>query len=175
MATGMVSVAITAANDAPSAAADTYTTNEDTQLDVAAPGVLGNDSDADGDSISAVPVSAPGHGTLVLNADGSFSYMPAADFSGSDSFTYKVSDGTLESDPITVTITVQPVNDAPRSVNDSYAVNEDTLLTTVAPGVLANDTDTESGSLTAALVSGPATGTLTFNADGSFTFQPAAA
>jgi len=71
---------------------DTYSVNEDTTLTVNAPGVLGNDSDVDGNSLSAVPVSGPSHGTLTLNGDGSFSYSPAANFNGTDSFTYKAND-----------------------------------------------------------------------------------
>ena len=73
-----------------------------------------------------------------------------------------------------MTITVTAVNDAPVAVNDSYSTNEDTALTIAAPGVLANDTDVDSATLTAALVSGPAHGTLTLNANGSFTYTPAA-
>ena len=85
-------------------------------LTVPAPGVLGNDSDPDGDPLTAVLVTGPSHGSLTLNANGSFSYTPAADFAGSDSFSYRASDGTVSSSPATVTITVTPVNDAPRVV-----------------------------------------------------------
>ena len=68
-------------------------------LTVPAPGVLGNDSDPDGDPLTAVLVTGPSHGSLTLNANGSFSYTPAADFAGSDSFTYRASDGTLYFQP----------------------------------------------------------------------------
>jgi VCBS repeat-containing protein len=168
----VVSITVTPVNDAPGAADDSYSTNEDTALVVPAPGVLGNDSDVDGDAMSAILVNGPSHGTLALNQDGSFTYTPAANFNGSDSFSYKASDGSLESAPATVTIVVNPVNDAPIAVDDSYAVNEDTLLTISAPGVLGNDTDTENSALTAILVNGPASGTLTLNPDGSFSYQP---
>ena len=103
----------TVTNQAPTAAADAYSTAEDTALTVAAPGVLGNDSDPDDNPLSAVLVSGPSHGTLTLNADGSFTYTPAANYNGSDSFTYQASDGTLTSEPATVTLTVTAVNDAP--------------------------------------------------------------
>jgi VCBS repeat-containing protein len=103
----------TVTNQAPTAAADAYSTGEDTALTVGAPGVLGNDSDPDGNQLSAVLGSAPSHGTLALDADGSFTYTPAADFNGSDSFTYRASDGTLASNLATVTLTVSAVNDAP--------------------------------------------------------------
>jgi len=75
--------------------------------------VLGNDSDPDGDPITAVNPTQPAHGTVVLNSNGSFTYTPAANFNGSDSFTYQASDGKLTSAPATVTLTVLPVNDPP--------------------------------------------------------------
>ena len=103
----------TVTNRAPTAAADAYSTAEDTALTVTAPGVLANDSDPDGNPLSAVLVSGPSHGTLTLNANGSFTYTPAANYNGSDSFTYRASDGTLQSSPATVTITVTAVNDGP--------------------------------------------------------------
>ena len=98
---------------APVAANDAYAVNEDTPLAVAPPGVLGNDSDPDGNPITAVKLTDPAHGAVVLNSNGSFSYTPAADYNGSDSFTYQASDGTLGSAAATVAITVNPVNDPP--------------------------------------------------------------
>jgi VCBS repeat-containing protein len=98
---------------APVAANDAYAVNEDTPLNVAAPGVLGNDSDPDGNPITAVKVSDPAHGTVTLNADGSFTYTPAANYNGPDAFTYHATDGTLPSATGTVAITVNPVNDPP--------------------------------------------------------------
>src|SRR5205085_790615 len=152
-----------------SAAGDSYSTNEDTPLVVPAPGVLGNDTDVDGDAMSAILVAGPSHGTLTLSSDGSFTYTPSPNFNGSDSFTYKVSDGTLESDPATVAITVSPVDDAPQAVDDHYGMNEDGTLAIAAPGLLANDLDVDSSTLTVLLVGAPAHGTLTLNPDGSFT------
>jgi VCBS repeat-containing protein len=102
----------TVTNRAPAATDDAYTTAEDTPLSVAAPGVLGNDSDPDGDGLTAVLVSRPAHGTLTLNANGSFSYAPDADYNGPDSFTYKANDGRLESNTATVTLTVTAFNSA---------------------------------------------------------------
>jgi VCBS repeat-containing protein len=103
----------TVTNRAPTAAPDAYSTAEDTPLTMATPGVLANDSDPDGDPLTAVPASPPSHGSLTLNADGSFTYTPTADFNGTDSFTYRASDGSLSSNPTTVTITVTAANDAP--------------------------------------------------------------
>jgi VCBS repeat-containing protein len=164
----------TVTNQAPAAAGDAFSTAEDTVLTVAAPGVLGNDADPDGDPLTAALVTGPSHGTLTLNVDGSFSYTPAADFAGSDSFTYRASDGTLTSNVATVTISVTATNDAPTAGDDAYTTGEDTARTVAAPGVLGNDADPDGDPLTAVLVTGPGHGTLTLNANGSFTYTPVA-
>ncbi len=95
-----------APNDPPVAVADSYNMNQDTTLNVAAPGVLANDSDSNGDSLTATLVSDVSNGTLVLNADGSFTYEPVPGFIGDDTFTYNASDGTDDSNTVTVTIHV---------------------------------------------------------------------
>src|SRR5439155_22753 len=169
-----VTITITSVNDAPVAGDDTYTTPEDTTLTVSAPGVLANDGDVDGDPLSAVLVSSPTHGSLTLNTNGSFSYVPAANYNGTDSFTYKASDGSLESGAATVTITITPVNDAPVAADDTYTTPEDTTLTVSAPGVLANDGDVDGDPLSAVLVNSPTHGSLTLNTNGSFNYVPAA-
>ena len=93
---------------APVANDDSYQTGQGQMMTIAAPGVLGNDSDADaGDTLSASVVSNPMFGTLTLNADGSFTYNPDADFYGSDSFSYAAGDGTA-SDSAVVSLTVTP-------------------------------------------------------------------
>src|SRR5207245_2081615 len=168
-----VTSSVTGGNDGPVAVDDSYSVNEDTTLTVNAPGVLGNDSDVDGDALSAVLVSGPAHGALTLNANGSFSYLPAPDYNGPDSFTYKANDGQLDSGIATVTITVNAVNDAPVALDDNYSVNENTRLTVDAPGVLGNDSDVDGDTLSAVLVSGPAHGTLTLSTNGSFSYVPA--
>jgi VCBS repeat-containing protein len=111
---GSDDVSVLLNNHPPVAADDAYSTDEDTQLTVAAAqGVLANDSDPDGDELTASLVSGPTNGTLTLNTDGSFTYTPAANFNGTDSFTYKAGDGDLQSNRATVTLTVRTVNDAP--------------------------------------------------------------
>jgi VCBS repeat-containing protein len=94
-------------NSAPRAVADAYTQyGSDTALAVAAPGVLANDEDDDGDSLTASRISNPSHGSLTFNSDGSFTYQPNEDYVGTDTFTYRANDGTANSSPATVTITV---------------------------------------------------------------------
>jgi len=85
---------------------DAYATPANTPLNQAAPGVLGNDTGPGGATLTSIRVSGPSHGTLTLNANGSFYYAPAANYAGSDSFTYLASDGTNSSNVATVAITV---------------------------------------------------------------------
>ena len=167
-----VRITVNATNDTVLALADHYTTFADQPLMVVTPGVLGNDTNVEHGTLTAVLVSGPAHGTLALNANGSFTYTPAADFGGPDSFVYKASAGTDDSSPVTVTITVTAVNDVPVATDDSYGTNEDGVLAIAAPGVLANDVDLGGGPLSAAIVSDPEHGTLTLNADGSLSYAP---
>jgi len=121
--TATVNVTITNVNDAPVATNDNYVTNSNTTLNVAAPGVLSNDNDIDGPSLSAVYVAAsgPSHGTLSLSGNGSFSYAPSANYSGPDSFSYRAFDGSDYSNVATVTITVNDTV-AP-TLNSTLAIN----------------------------------------------------
>jgi uncharacterized repeat protein (TIGR01451 family) len=170
-----VTLTVTPVNDAPVALDESYTIIEDTTFVVAAPGILGNDTDVDGDALIAFLVSTPAHFSFFsFVADGSFIYTPDANFNGTDSFTYQANDGTADSNVATVTLTVTPVNDAPIAVDDTYTTNENTALTVAAGAILANDTDVDGGALTVSLVSGPANGTVTLNPDGEFTYTPAA-
>jgi hypothetical protein len=251
-------------NHPPSAADDAYQILADTTLNVAAPGVLGNDTDSDGDSLTAALVIDANNGTLVLNANGSFTYQPNAGFTGVDSFTYRAKDAKSESNQATVRITVEkvdviptavedevtidedtqieipvmandqglgdapivitsmgtpangsvekvgalirytpnlnfngddsftytiedfdgdqssalvtvhvtPIDDPPQAVDDSYAVQEDEVLTVLLPGVLKNDLEVDGDPLTIVLQSGTIHGALTLKPDGSFTYQP---
>jgi VCBS repeat-containing protein len=157
---------------APVAAADAYATPQDAPLTVAGPGVLANDTDADGDPITASLLTGPSHGTLALNADGSFTYTPNAGYNGPDGFTYKANDGQYDSNVAAVSLAVGTFTPAPTAANDAYTVTRGTPLTVTAPGVLGNDTSPSGASLSATLVTGPAHGTLALNADGSFTYTP---
>jgi VCBS repeat-containing protein len=101
-----VTRAASAPNTAPVAAADAYVTYQNTALVIAAPGVLANDTDAESSPLTAVPNAGPLHGSLTLNASGDFTYTPAAGYTGADSFTYHASDGSLDSNIVTVSLTV---------------------------------------------------------------------
>jgi len=106
-------------NDAPAALADVFDLDEDDPLGVPMPGVLGNDSDIDGDALTVVLVTPPRHGAVALAANGSFTYTPSADYNGTDSFIYRVRDPDLANDLGTVTFTVRNDTD-----EDRYIVTE---------------------------------------------------
>ncbi|WP_158781106.1 FG-GAP-like repeat-containing protein [Streptomyces sp. NRRL S-237] len=101
------SVLLNTTNRTPTATNESYNhIGADTPLVVGAPGVLGNDTDPDGNTLTASVVTGPTHGTLTLDPDGSFTYQPGSAYVGSDSFTYKATDGTVDSNVATVTINV---------------------------------------------------------------------
>ena len=165
-----VSISVTPINDAPVATGDVYTVDEGATLDVGATGVLANDTDAESDPLTAIELSDPVHGTVTLNGNGAFSYTHDGSETTSDSFTYKANDGLLDSNIVTVSISVNPVNDAPVATGEAYTVDGGATLDVAPTGVLANDTDAESDPLTAIRVSDPSHGTLTLNADGSLSY-----
>ncbi|MFT5455988.1 MAG: VCBS repeat-containing protein, partial [Myxococcota bacterium] len=170
-----VTITVAPVNDAPTGVADIYDTREDEPLVVdSIRGVLANDSDVDGDALTAVILSPPPLGSVSLALDGSFTYTPAADFAGPESFTYQADDGALLSSAITVTINVGAEDDAPIVVDDAYVVTEDTVLNVDRfAGMLSNDFDLEGESLTVVGIDAlPVLGTLTFNANGSFVYTP---
>jgi VCBS repeat-containing protein len=136
----------TSVNAPPVAYDDFYDTDEDIILNVTTgEGVLQNDTDDDGDPLTAVKESDPSHGILTMfNTDGSFVYEPNPDFNGNDSFTYKAYDGYNYSDIATVTITINPVNDDPIAINDTAITSENTAVTI---DVLDNDYDIDSDTL----------------------------
>src|SRR5437773_1931605 len=159
----------TPVNDAPVASNDGATVAEGgtvTVLDSTAASVLANDTDAGRNTLTATKLSAPAHGSVPLNADGTFSYSHDGSETTSDSFTYKTCDnGTTNGSPdgkcsgtATVSLTVTPVNDAPAARKDSATVAEGgtvTVLDSTAASVLANDTDADRNTLTATNPSDP--------------------
>jgi hypothetical protein len=106
--TATVTITVNPLPDVPVAVSDDYQVYEGEELVIAAPGVLTNDWDGDGDLLTAELVSGVSDGTLIFNADGSFTYTPDDGFTGEDSFTYFASDGVLNSETVMVTITVLP-------------------------------------------------------------------
>ncbi|MEZ4591341.1 MAG: Ig-like domain-containing protein [Chloroflexota bacterium] len=177
-----VIITINDANDAPVAVDDgTYDATEDTLLNVSlvVDGVLANDKDEDedpADTLTAVLDTQATHGTVALNSNGTFTYLPNSGFNGSDSFTYHANDGTADSNSATVTITVTGTNDAPTANGDLYSTNEDTTLnvTLTTDGVLDNDTDPENDSLTVTNYEATSAmgATISGNPDGTFSYDP---
>ncbi|MBI1375707.1 MAG: tandem-95 repeat protein, partial [Phycisphaera sp.] len=169
-----VDITVNSVNDAPVATGDGYMVDEDNTLNGST--VLINDTDVDGDDLTAMLVDDVAHGVLTLNSDGTFTYTPAENYHGPDAFTYKANDGAEDSGTVTVDITVNSINDAPVATGESYvtAINQPLSVAEDA-GVLVNDADVADGdALAADLVTGPAHGMLTLNADGSFDYTPEA-
>lgn len=150
---------------------DSYSVDEESTLTVPAPGVLTNDACATSVSL----VANASNGALTLNPDGSFNYSPNADFFGTDTFTYRASQGAVtDASDTTVTITVNGMPDAPVASDDQFGGSQGRTLRIGKPGVLGNDVDVDMDVLSAVLVSSPVTGTLTLNTDGSFVWEPPA-
>ncbi|MEM9218254.1 MAG: Ig-like domain-containing protein [Cyanobacteria bacterium P01_F01_bin.150] len=137
-------------NELPVAEGDSYTLDEDTILTIDAAGVLGNDTDADGDVLTAELGEGAQNGTLTLNADGSFSYEPNINFSGEDRFTYRANDGEGASEFATVALTVNPVNDAPELVVPGIQSVESEADLAIA-GLQITDIDAEAGELSVSI------------------------
>ncbi|WP_310594089.1 Ig-like domain-containing protein, partial [Flavobacterium sp.] len=193
--TGSLAITITAANDTPMAVNDdNIATPEDTP---ATGNVLANDSDIDGDTITVkeftvggvtypagTTATIPGVGTLVINANGTFTFTPAANYNGDvPTIVYTTQDSTGATDSANLNLSVTPVNDAPVATNDTKTVGQGE---TASGNVLANDTDAENNTLTVtdftingqtypagSIVDIPGVGTLKVNADGGYTFTPA--
>ncbi|HIF9539632.1 TPA: Ig-like domain-containing protein, partial [Photobacterium damselae] len=157
-----VTVNVTPVNDAP--VGENVTT--ETQEETAVTGQL-IATDVDGDNLTFKPGTNPENGQVTVNADGSWEYVPNADFNGEDSFTVVVDDGNGGTDTITVTVNVTPVNDAPVGEDVSAETPEDTAVT----GQLTA-TDVDGDNLTFKPGSNPENGQVTVNADGSWEYVP---
>ena len=168
--TGILSVFVTAINDAPSVTGiNLGNIDEDSSIIITQETLLLGSSDTEGDSLSAINLTlSNGSGTLTDNQDGSWSFQPTADWNGPVSFNFDVSDGT---DTIinTASLTVNPVNDSPVAINDSASTNEDTALNNI--NVLINDSDIDGDSLTVVTATA-SNGTVSINADSSLNYVP---
>ena len=172
-----VDITITPVNEAPIAIADSFSLDQGAQLTGVS--VLTNDSDPENDSLTAFLVSDVSNGALTLNANGTFTYTHNGSETSNDSFTYKANDGELDSNPISVSFSIQAVNKAPIATNVNLSVNEDDR---VRLELVASDPEGES--ITYTLLNQPSNGQLTgtaptltytpnpdFNGDDSFTYR----
>ncbi len=168
-------ITINAVNDAPVAANDTASTNEDTPVTI---NVLSNDSDIDGDTLSVGTVGAAAHGTVVKNANNTLTYTPAANYNGSDSFTYQISDGKGGTASATVNVTITAVNDAPVAKNDAFTGNANTAITGNLLSDNGNGADSDVDGDTLSVTAGTKVtsqgGSVVITANGGFTYTPAA-
>lgn len=165
------------AGDPPVGAPDTFLATEDTQLVMLdlTKSVLLNDRDTEGDRLTAQLADNVTTGVLSFNPLGVFVYTPPANFFGPVTFTYRATDGTGQSEPVTVTIDVQSVNDMPTAQPDGYLMRPgERLEISAEKGVLSNDQDLEDTQLQAVLLDGPSHGSLTLRPDGSLSYQPEA-
>ena len=159
--TSSITISVTAQPDPPLAASDAMSVNEDDPAGVTFD-VLANDSDPDGDplTLSAFDATAVTSGQLIQNSGGNFTYIPGPAFSGSETFTYTLADGTGATATGTATITTIAQPDSPVAGADAYTTAQATPLMIAAPGLLNNDYDEDGDPLTvnSSLVLGPATG-----------------
>ena len=171
-----ITIIINPINDAPLTVSDTISLDEGGTVTLTTNGsstLLANDTDAESDTLRAIGVSSPTNGTLSLNANGTFSYVHNGSNTTTDTFSYKANDGTVDGNTVTITITINPVNDIPLTVSDTLTVDEAGTVTLTASGsstLLDNDTDPEGDSLTAIGVTPPANGTLTLIPNGTFSY-----
>ncbi len=162
-ATGTVSIRIAKANSPPAADNLDLTTAEGSST----PGTV-TASDPDGDPLSFAVATAPSHGSVSMHPDGTFVYAPAAGYAGTDSFTFRVSDGRDGSDTGTVSIRIARVNSPPRASNSTLTIEQD-----AAKSGKLSASDPDGDRLSFALASGPAHGSADVNSNGDFTYTPA--
>ena len=166
--TATITLNVSAVNDNPDLTDDSLSTNEDTA--VTTDNLITNASDVDGDTLTIDSFTQATHGTVTSNGDGTLTYTPDTNFNGTDSFTYTIADGSGGTTTGTITVQVSAVNDAPVAVDDYGTLDEDTVFTT--GNVLANDSDAEGDAMAVLDFTQPAHGSLKYNGDGTFTYNP---
>jgi VCBS repeat-containing protein len=163
-----VSITVNKIEIAPTLTASSLTLNEN-GTSILNP--LANATDVNGDPLTASVVGNPSHGTITMNADGTWTYTPKANFYGTDSFTYHVFDGTDYSNTVTVSLKVNEIEIPPTLANSSIAVKKNSYVT-VNP--LTYATDVNGAKLTAIILTQPSNGTITVNSNGTWTYKPSA-
>jgi hypothetical protein len=162
-ATATVNIVVSLVNDAPTVAGTSITISEDEQYTGTLPPV----SDVDSNTFVYELVEAPTHGTIVLNSNGTYTYIPETNYNGPDSFKFKVNDGQSYSNVATVNITVTQVNDLPQAPNYSKNTNYNTAVSGKVIG-----TDVDGDILTYSKGSNPSKGVVTVNSDATWTYTP---
>lgn len=158
--TSTVTVTINPVNDVPTVNSQSVSIDEDTAVTIILSG-----SDIDGDKLSYALVSNPSNGSLGPVSGNEVIYTPNLNYAGTDSFTFKVSDGALDSNTATISITINPVNDAPVAENDTASVNEDTTLILAKSILLVNDSDIDKDGLSITDVSNSVNGSVSIMDD----------
>ena len=162
--TATANATVTIANSAPVANDQTVTLNEDETASITLTA-----SDANGDTLTYQIVTGPSLGILTGQAP-NLTYTPSQNYNGSDTFTFKANDGSLDSNTATVTLSIQAVNDTPTAVDDTVTTNEDTVIAVIS--VLANDADPDGDTLSVDDFTQPTHGTAGSNGDGTLTYTP---
>ncbi len=153
-------------DETPIAKNDNYSVDEDAVL---TNNVMTNDLGLGDPPVVVISNTNPANGSLVMNANGNFTYTPTANFNGADTFQYTIKDIDGDQSTATVTITVNPINDLPIANNDTYTTPEDTQLNA---NVITNDQNLFDLPITISLVTNVSHGSLTLNANGTFTYMP---
>ncbi|MDX1919723.1 MAG: cadherin-like domain-containing protein, partial [Candidatus Caenarcaniphilales bacterium] len=153
-------------NSSPLALSDSGSNQEDSAITMS---LLPNDSDPDGDTLTITSVTQGANGSVLINSDGTVTYTPNANFYGSDTFTYTISDGHGGTSTASVNVTIDPVDDLPEAVNDMTTTSENTPLII---SVLNNDVEVDGDTLIITSVTQGANGTVTINGDGTVTYTP---
>ncbi|MGE4013528.1 MAG: Ig-like domain-containing protein, partial [Alphaproteobacteria bacterium] len=164
--TGTVNVTVNGVNVAPAAGNDEATTDENVPVTI---NVLSNDSDPDGDTPSVLAAGNGTNGTTGVGTDGQIVYTPNAEFEGTDSFVYTIVDGDGGTSTATVNVSVIGENEVPFAANDAATTDEDIAVTV---DVLANDTDSDGGTLAILGAGDGLNGTTTFGTDGRIVYTP---
>ncbi|MCB1887925.1 MAG: tandem-95 repeat protein, partial [Rhodocyclaceae bacterium] len=167
--TATVTINVNPVNDAPVANDDSGTTQEDVPVTFTAAELLANDSDIDGDTLTIDSVGPATNGTVVLNPDGTVTFTPTANFNGTASFVYTVSDGNGGTDTATVTLTVDPDNDPPVVVGGSAEGLEDTPVQIAWDAFGVTDIDSPLAGMSIQIASPPSDGQLQAFTGGNWT------